>query len=205
MTKWITKKWTVLTSLFGLWIIFTVVYAAKFVVVPPGSSATFEAVKFIFLSISAFGVLFSTLLASFNSLEASQNIQDRIKFDRIENAFEYMRRWDSPSLKEARDWTRKIAREPSRLSPDELCRRIEGDGGEEASGQDLKRSVITMFNFFEEIELSIQAQRVDADILKKAFDIPYAAIYDRFRPWIDRYSNPSQQGNLKQLGRRWTS
>jgi hypothetical protein len=203
MGKWITRKWSILGSLFVTWAVFTAVYAAWFVVVPQGATAAFEITKFVFLSISAFGVLFSTLLTSFNSLEASQSLQDRINFDRTENAFEYLRRWDSQSLKEARDWTRKVGRDHSKRSPDKLCGLIEGD-------EDLQRSVITMVNFFEEIELSVQAGRVNADILKQGLACAYIGysgcigIYDRFRPWVDKYSDSSQQAYLRDLYKRWT-
>ena len=147
MTKFLEKKWGILIALTILWIIFTIVYAACFIAVPQNSTKTFEVVKFTFLSISAFGILFSVLLSSFNSLEASQNVQDRIEFDRIENSFDFMHRWDSPSLKEARDYTRRIKKEKDKLSSEELCKRIEGpysDESETEKQESLKRSIITM-------------------------------------------------------------
>ena len=190
------RKWLVLEILAILWLIGTGIYAWQFITVPEGSSHGFEATKFVFTSISAFGVLFSVLLTSFNSLEASLNVQDRIAFDRIENSFEYMRRWDSSALRDARDETRRIRKQQDRLSPDDIISRIN-------SNDDLERSVITMFNFFEEIELSIQKDRVDKPSLQKAFGSLYVPIHDRFKTWIKTGSDSSQRQNLESLRDRW--
>jgi hypothetical protein len=212
MTKVIENKNTILSILFIVWLTFTVVYAWNFVVVPNGSTRTFETTKFIFLSISAFGVLFSALLSSFNSLETSLNNQDKINFDRIENTFKYMERWDTPSLKQARDLTRIIKMIRHQIAPEELVNRIEGTGKEtdqeKTKVEDLKRSVITMFNFFEEIELSIRATRVNERMLEQAFKEIYIDVYDRFYPWIDSPRNihigPTMKNDLARLRDRWT-
>ncbi len=199
------SRWRVLVALTLLWVSFTIIWASVFVVVPLGSSRGFETTKFVFLSLSAFGVLFSSLLSSFNSLEATANIQDRLAFDRVENAFSYMLRWDSQALADARDYTRQIGREQSQLSPEQLCSRIEGVPAEYANPdqRNLQRSVITMVNFFEEIELSIQSGRVDREVLRKAFGVTYPDIYSRFLPWIRKFTDKDQQELLATLARRW--
>lgn len=196
MTRWITRKWTILGILFGVWLPFTVVYALFFVESGTDTTRAFEEVKFIYLSLTAFGILFSVLLTSFNSLEATANVQERIKFDRVENAFAYMHRWDTDPLKGARDFTRTIRQEQDSLSPQQLRERISGD-------KDLERSVIVMFNFFEELELSIRANRVDAGVLLAAFRNVYMDIYERFRPWIDTLNEPTVERHLRDLSKRW--
>ena len=198
-------KWMILGVIAMIWAVLTVLWACQFVVVPVGSTRSFETIKFVFLSISAFGVLFSSLLASFNSLESTANLHDRIEFDRIENSFDYILQWDSPSLKDARDWTRKIEAEKNRLSPDELCSRIEGTEPRHITDEqrNLQRSVITMFNYFEALELSIKANRVSEQYLRMAFAVPFQSIYNRFSPWVVRHLNQDQQDNLKSLSKRW--
>lgn len=198
MSDLLKRKWLVLSSLAILWLIWTGIHAWQFVTVPEDSTYGFEAAKFVFTSISAFGVLFSVLLTSFNSLEVSLNVRDRIAFDRIENSFEYMRRWDSPVLRDARDETRRIGKEEHQLSQKEINSQIKSNG-------DLERSVITMFNFFEEIELSIQKDRVDHSSLEKAFASLYVRIHNRFQIWIDTECGEIQQQNLEKLYRRWRS
>jgi hypothetical protein len=140
--------------------------------VPADSSLAYETTKVVFLSISAVGVLFSALLRLYNSLEASINNQNKMKFDLTENSFKYMERWDSVLLKDARDLLREEITEISAtLSENALVDRIKGTGKEDASGkakqENLLRSVITMFNFFEEMELSLQASRVNEEFIKR--------------------------------------
>jgi len=206
MKKFLEKKWLILIVLIILWTIFTIVYVICFITVPQNSTKTFEVVKFIFLSISAFGIIFSVLLSSYNSLEASKNVQDRIEFDRIENSFEFMHRWDSPSLKEARDYTRKIKKEKDKFSPEELLKRIEGPYKEEneiEKQESLKRSIITMFNYFEEIKLSIDHNRVHGEVLKKALREVYLDIFERFQPWLKKRNLESQLKLLEELRNKW--
>ena len=190
-------KWRILVGLAIVWLVLTVVYAIWYVNVPAESNRTFETVRFLTLSISGFGVLFTALLASFNSLEASANVASRMAFDKTENSFEYIRRWDSEVLREARDWTRRIKAERTRLSDEDLIEKINSDEG-------LLRSVITMFNFFEEMELAMQAERVQDSYLRRAFSVIYPDIHERFRTWIDSDVDDSQKGHLLVLYQRWT-
>ena len=64
---------------------------------------------------------------------------------------------------------------------------------------------ITMFNYFEEIKLSIDKNRVDGDLLKKALSEVYIDIYDRFQPWLKKYNPKSQLKLLNALRNKWTS
>jgi len=190
------SKWYFFVVFTILWLVGTTVYSFNYIVVPDGSTYRFECVKFIFLSISAFGVLFSTVLSSYNSLESTSNIKDKIAFDKTENSFAYMLRWDSDSLKEARDETRRIKKNVDEVSPRDLLANISGE-------ESLERSVITMFNFFEEIHLSIQEKRVNEKILKQAFAGVYIDIYWRFKGWIDANITGEQKKNLEGLNTLW--
>lgn len=189
-------KWSAIAILSILYVICIIVYVINYIVVPDTSTYKYEAIKFIFLSISAFGVLFSALLSSFNSLEASLNIQDKIEFDKTENSFAYMLRWDSPSLKEARDETRRIKKIKDDISTNDLLKRISED-------ESLERSVITMFNFFEEIYLSIRTCRVNDNLLKEVFADLYKNIHERFKEWINQNIVGPQKSNLDNLYEIW--
>jgi hypothetical protein len=159
--------------------------------VPADSSLAYETTKVVFLSISAVGVLFSALLRLYNSLEASINNQNKMKFDLTENSFKYMERWDSVLLKDARDLLREEITEISAtLSENALVDRIEGTGKEDASGkakqEHLLRSVITMFNCFEEMELSLQASRVNEGFIKRfCKDVYKDTVHRIFLPWLN--------------------
>lgn len=202
------RKNEILSVLTLGFLVFTATYSTFFIVVPAGSTLLYETVKFVSLSISAFGVLFSALLSSFNSLEASMNNQDKVKFDRTENSLKYMERWDAPTLKEARDLLRELAQIKSRLSDDGLVDRIVGRDSETPNEKNpLTTSVITMFNFFEEIELSLQASRCDDDFIKRYFKDIYTKIYDVLLPWLnsDRHKHigPDMKTSLQGLRKRW--
>src|SRR5712675_434547 len=67
-----------------------------------------DTLKFVSFWFAGFGIMFSTLLTSFNSLEATQRSDTQMEFQRTENAFSYMQRWDSPPMHDARDVTRTI-------------------------------------------------------------------------------------------------
>jgi hypothetical protein len=208
MLKTFTKrKWTVLSLIAILWAGLTIVWAYAFLIVPLGSTRGYETTRFVFLSISAFGVLFSALLASLNAVEATVNVQDRLLFDRVENSFRYIERWESVALKEARDYTRLLKAEQSAISPTELCRRIEGPVLMEHREEQrkLQRSVISMFNYFEEMELAIEASRVEGNFLRRTFKDTYLGIYDSFRPWIANYLDNQQQVILSALQKRGCS
>lgn len=191
-----------------VWLLFTVIFLLTSIKVPEDSSKCMEVVKFLSLSISAYGVLFTVLLTSFNSIESSNINKESIEYNRISNSFRYMERFDAPSIKEARDITRKMKKEKSSLSDDDLIKKIEGDGKTQSEEQeDLKRSVITMFNFFEEIYLSILNKHSNEQILITVYKDMYLDIYDRFKCWLEKeeYMGKIQANNLKQLKLRWES
>ena len=215
----IKKKWHILGVLVIAWLIFTTIYASFFVTVPqlpspPAGTAPqntnppMEIAKFVFLSISAFGVLFSALLTSFNTLEATlaaektaqedrASSEAHLEFERVENAFRYFERWDTPSIKDARNFTRELLDGAGKLSPIAMLDQI-------ATKPNLKSSVITMFNFFEEIAMSINIGRVSEAQMRSAFAEPYCGMVVVFNPWIDAHLQPTQQGHIRELFRKWS-
>ena len=196
MRSIIWKKWTVIVGLGIVWMIGTILYC-KYIIPdnPKDSTWAIESGKFTLLALSGYGILFTVLLSSFNSLEATQNMLYKIKWDKTENSFGFMERWDSPSIKQARDISRTIRSEHESISIEELIHRVDSE-------PDLKRSVITMLNFFEEMYLSILADRVDENWLKVAFLDVYKEVYAIFGAWIQRQED-TQKKNLQYLNSRW--
>ena len=198
-----------MVAIFVIWIICTIIYVSCFLIIPDGASKTYEEARLWFLSISAFGVIFSSLLSSFNSLESSLTTQEKLNFDRVGNSMKYVERWDSPSLMEARDMTRSLKKLKHKLSPEEFCKMICGsdtDEGDDEKQLKLQRSVLTMFNFFEGIYFSIEKDIVDADLLKDSFGTVYCDIFDRFTPYLESIIKPQNQKlyeNLKKLRNMW--
>lgn len=185
--------------IFGLiticWILGTISFGFN-VDVPQSSSKNFEIAKLIFVSIGAYGVIMATYFNIYNTLESTQNIKEQINFSRIENSFKFVERWDTPSLKEARDLTREIGKDRHTIADADLIGRISKD-------KDLERSVITTFNFWEGIYISIQHKRVDECLLKETFSVVYCNMFKRFEVWIETI-DPTVKKHLENLYNLWS-
>jgi len=136
----------------------------------------------------------------YNSLESAQVISDRIQFDKTENSFKFIERWDGSSLKEARDYTREKFNHSASIAPNEFKNEIK-------SNKVLERSIITTFNFFDGMYISIYYNRVNEELLKKSFARTYCKMYEAFKIWIDSL-DPVFKKNLKNLYNlchKWTA
>ncbi len=152
----------------------------------------------LFLAINAFAVLIAVYIGALNAMKNTEYKKEEIEFRKTENAFIFLERWDSDLLKQARDFTREIKKEQHNLSPQQILKQIE-------SNQDLERSVITIFNFFQDIYLSINHKRVNNSVLKRAFAEVYPSILTRFRPWINKLQgrSPAMIEDLESLNNLW--
>lgn len=192
------KKYIIFFVISFCWILGTIGLAFN-VDVPPGSSKNLEIIKLTFLSFGAYGVITATYFNIVNSVESTQNIKDKINFDKTENSINFIERWDSPSLKQTRDFTRKIIEECSKISDEDLIKRI-------SENEDLKRSVITEFNFWEGIYLAIKYNNANEDLLKSAFKDTYCITFDVFKVWLKHMEREYPEGikNLENLYRLWS-
>jgi len=141
------RKYSVIIIIGVFWILGTIGFALS-IDVPSQYSRNIEIIKLVFLSIGAFGVISATHLNIYNSLESTQNIKNKIYFDKLNNSFQFFEKWESPILKETRDLTREIEENSSKISDEDLKNRI-------LINENLKRSVITEMNFWEGMYLSI--------------------------------------------------
>ena len=166
--------------------------------IPQGSSKNLELTKLVFLSIGAYGVITATYFTVQNSFESTKNIKAKIDFDKTENSMKFIERWDGPSLKEARDFTRKILEKRQHIAGNELLTDIN-------TNEDLQRSVITTFNFWEGMYFAIQHRNVNEHLLEEAFWDTYCNMYKTFEIWIDSLKNeyPDTTKNLKIFYNRW--
>lgn len=158
-------------ALFLIWCVATIA------MVHP-TTGSLETIKFIVISLAGFGVISSTFLNIWNAWEASQNLNDKISFDKTENSFNYIERWDNESLRAARDLSRNVKKQKRDLSDTSLLTEIR-------ESESTERSVITLFNFWEEIHKSILHDRVNEKVLKDGFGQIYCDMYDRFKVWRD--------------------
>ena len=132
-------------------------------------------------SITCLGVLFTVLWSSLNAVDVSIAQMKLRDMEKIERSLDYARRWESQALVMARDFTRKIKAERSDLSDNDLKQKVDTD-------DDLKRSVNAMFNFFEDMYISVENDLADGVVLKRLFADIYSGeygIYKRFECIIE--------------------
>ena len=191
-------EWVVSIGIVAFLLLALILYISVWMEVPGDSPYCTELVKTISIGIAVIGTIFSSLLSTFNTLATARKNSESLEFYRLDNAFKYMERFDTDSIKQARNLTRELkeARKEGGLSLEEICLRCDGDDG-------LKRSVITMFNYFEEIYLSITSNRASEEVLKNAMRFLYRDIYERFQGWTDAYFDEKQKAHLKALYDRW--
>lgn len=206
-----TGKWIVLGVLFTITFFFIIIFiACDGIVVPNGSSKSMEIFKFVAETIAAWGVLSSALLASFNTIEANYSSENDLKYKKKEVSFDFAKRFDEESIKSARDITRSMREKENDLSSNQLIKMIEGPCDETLTDDQRKlnkRSVITMFNFFQDMYLSIHYGYSDEDVLKDEFSNVYKDIYERYYDWLEQYMKAQDQKqfeNLKALNKRWS-
>lgn len=204
-------KWYVLAILSVITLAFIVVFIlCDGVAVPEDSSKSTEIFKFIAESVAAWGVLSSALLTTFNTIEANQFSENTLRYKKKEVSFDFAKRFDGESIKEARDITRGMREKQKDLSSNQLIQMIEGpcEGDLTEDQRKLnKRSVIAMFNFFQDMYLSIIHDYSDEEILKAEFSTVYKDIYMRYLSWLDEHmksQDPGQCENLKSLYDRWS-
>lgn len=142
----------------------------------------------LFLSVNAFAVLVAAYMSVITAWRTSQMRQDQIRFDRIENAFAFIDKWDSPLYSEARDAIREMSKNPTGHAQDDVREKVLQDAS-------LERSVIAILNFFGEIELSLKFDRANEDLLFDTFWEPYKIVY----PMLETY----REKDLKRQYREW--
>ena len=142
-------------------------------------SPLIEVIKFELIVLGGLGIVLPAYLSATQSiLDASQK-EDEYKRYIIENTMSLIGRWDDSSLLEARMFTRKIKDVQNKMSPDDIRNKIENDEG-------LRHSVILVFNYFDQIRISLKTNRVDKELIKECLKPVILDISSRFKPWLDK-------------------
>jgi hypothetical protein len=198
-------KWPILIAIIVLWICGTVglLLHINFASTPTPSGAAIptvpsgliESVKIVLLMLGGLGVVLPTYLNVWQSLENNKMLEEKLRFDKVENSYKLIERWDTSNLFEARRFTRELKAAEKDLSPNQLIEKVEGN-------PKLKESVILVFNYWDGVRVSIKEQRVDAEVLRKVCRTAFCDMYKRFSPWIETQEQ-SYQNDLKELHDMW--
>ena len=163
-------------------------YAAP---VPENSSAILEAAKIFFLCLGGSGVVLSTYFSAATIYFSSKNISLQRKLNIIENTFGLLSHWDDPHYLEARKWTRKEKEEKPNTSDNDLINKIKND-------EKLKQSVVLVLNYLEHVRFSLETNRIDRKLFKRALGETLVDIAKRFEPYAKIVSQQSVE-DLKEL------
>lgn len=189
-----SKKWIIFISIIVLWIIGGIGLLIQVYQNTLEAERLLEVIKIAFLIIGGLGIVLPTYLNVWQSLENNKVVEERLKYDKLENSFQILEKWDDTALLTARRFTREIKDHRNDITNNELLKRINEEKG-------LKESVIMVFNYFEKIRISIESKRVDEVTIKEALHPVFIDMYERFKPWIDMESNIKD--DVKKLYDRW--
>ncbi len=95
----------------------------------------------------------------------------------MEETFRLIEKWDDPHFLAARKLSVALGKESSKLSPEEVIKKVENDS-------ELRSSVSLMLNYFDFIRLSIKNERLDLEIIKAQLGPVSIITLDRFNAWI---------------------
>jgi hypothetical protein len=190
-------KWKLFTVIIVFW-----VFGAIGIIIqisqstpPAGSTLFIEIVKIILLLLGGLGVVMPTYLNVWQSIENNKSIQERLQFDKVNNAFNLVEKWDDPALFAARKFSRELKEIRGSISDNELLKEID-------ENHELKQSVILIFNYFEQLRISVMHGRVDEKIAKESLRAVFIDIYNRFLPWVKTQSQEAQDC-LDEFYQRW--
>jgi len=159
-----------------------------------------ETVEMALLMLGGLGVIITLLQQSESLKQNTEQIEARLKFDKVENTFQLIRSWDDPDLLQARKLTRKTKKKQKNYSTTKLIKAI-------SASPELEHSVLTTSNFWEGVLLSIENDRVDEKLLKRTFKITFCDMYKRFEPWYNHKTTTLDAATLKSLKtlyKRWS-
>ncbi len=146
---------------------------------PSNTVPVIETIKVVFIMLGGLGVIVPTYLNVWQSVETAKSQEEQARRNKIENTFRLIEKWDDATLFEARRFTRELKDQHGKLSPDELIAKINGT-------PELRQSVILVFNYFENVRISIVYDRVDASIIKHSLGAIIEDNYERMKPWLKK-------------------
>ena len=188
-------KWSIFIATIVLWVCGAtgLILHIYDTVKPPNQ--LLECVKTTLLLLGGLGVILPTYLSVWQSIEGNATIQQKIEFDKMENTFTIIGNWDNPALLKARALSREIEEKRVHITDEQLKQKISTD-------QSLKESVILIFNYWEDVRMSIKNKRVNEEALRHSMSAVFDLCYETYEAWIKTKSNVYQK-DLLWLRNRW--
>ena len=145
---------------------------------------------------------------------------DNVKRNKLKEAIRIVENFDNPELRKARNFTRlfKKDHDDENLQKGKLAKFINEEldnqemqecmnkynikNSEEI--QELKSSLVYLFNYFQSVYTTLEADMADKDYTLKSLCNVYLQLFDRFDKWIQGYcekSDKNQYNDLKELAK----
>ena len=190
-------KWVLFSLILLLWVLGAAGLTWHSLNVPPpqGSTHVIEVTKLILLFLGGLGVILPSYFNIWHSIESNAIIRQRLAFDLANNTHDIIIRWDDASLLQARKLSRDIGKKRAALSDDELIKLIDGNS-------ELEQSIISIFNYYEQVRVSVELGRVNEAVLKHSIGGMFLKIYERYLPWIKRQPSAYFE-DMEILYKRW--
>ncbi|MPS77863.1 MAG: hypothetical protein E2591_07225 [Achromobacter sp.] len=136
--------------------------------------------------LAAAGVMLATYISYRQSKDALSRTLGERERDKLEETFRLIEKWDDPHFLSARKLSVALGKESSRLSPEAVIAKVEGNPA-------LRSSVSLMLNYFDFIRLSIKHERIDLEIIKAQLGPVALITLDRFDAWIKKQAQVYQK------------
>ena len=153
---------------------------------------------------AVYGTIVSIWLSLTKQLESTRLYHEKVINDRRNNSWKLMEKWDSDTIMEARDFTREIKARKNAITNDDLIKEIEeSDVDESDKHKNLKRSLISCYNFFETLKTTMDNELSDKEMLKDSFQDVFVDIYTRFEPYTKKYKMTHNNNVVDKLYDEW--
>lgn len=186
MPRFLKSKWFWLSLIVLSWILGGGVLVCRAHDAAAPDAKTLETIKMAFLILGGMGVVLPTYWNIWQTVENGKYISDRTRFDIVENTYRLIEKFDDPSLKDARFFCREIRNNKANLTEAQLVKTINED-------RKLQDSVLQVFNYWENVRVSIVSERVDEQMLADSLAPVFNLHFDTFKPWIDTRSEASKK------------
>lgn len=189
------KKWIVLIIIIVVWLLGATFLLIYINMTTTGDNKVIELTKTAFAVFGGLGIILPTYINVTQSLENRNIIKERLEYDKVENSYKLLKEWDDGELLKARELTRQINKNKNKLTGEQIIEKINNE-------QALEHSILTIFNYWERIRMSIEYKRVNADMIKEALQTVYLMMYTILKPWIDT-QNAFVKSDLEKLYNMW--
>ncbi len=153
---------------------------------------------------AVYGTIITIYLNLTNTIESTRLYHEKVDYEKKKNSWQLIEKWDSSTIMEARDFTREIKNKANQLSPNDLIKEIEeSDKDVNNKHKNLKRSLISCYNFFETLKITMDKGLADKEMLKDSFKDIFIDMYDRFKPYTSKHKMTHCNNIIDKLYDEW--